>query len=335
MTFGKAWAIVALVLGLLAAPLPVDAQQAGRVYRVGLIFTTSPVSEMAGPEPAHPLARAFLHELRALGYTEGQNLVFERRSAEGKFERFGDIVAELVRRKADVIVTVGNDMAREAKRVTSTVPIVMATSEDPVEAGLVASLARPAGNLTGLTTDAGPELQGKRLELLKDALPKISRVAFLGMKADWESAAGKSVQAAARALGITLIHAEHTPTRYADAFALIKRERLHALFVAQGPITFGNRRLIVDFAVTSRLPGSYPFRELVEAGGFISYGVSFNNLFRRAAIYVDKILKGAKPADLPVEQPTKFEMVLNLKAAKALGLANPQSLLLRADQVIQ
>ena len=335
MKFGRAWAIVALVLGLLAAPLPVDAQQAGRVYRLGLIFTTSPALEMAGAEPAHPLARAFLHELRALGYTEGQNLVFERRSAEGKFEQFADIVSELVRLKADVIVTVGNDMAREAKRVTSTVPIVMATSEDPVEAGLVASLARPGGNLTGLTRDAGPELHGKRLELLKDALPKISRVAFLGMKADWESAAGKSVQAAARALGITLIHAEHTPTRYADAFALIKRERLHALFVAQGPITFGNRRLIVDFAVTNRLPGNYPIREMVEGGGLMSYGVSLPDLFRRAATYVDKILKGAKPGDLPVQQPTKFELVINLKTAKALGLTVPDSVLIRADEVIR
>jgi len=335
MKFGRAWAIVALVLGIFAAPFAVDAQQAGRVYRVGLIFTTSPVSEMGGAEPAHPLARAFLHELRALGYTEGQNLVFERRSAEGKLERSGDIVAELVHLKADVIVAVGNDIPREAKRVTSTVPIVMATSSSPVEAGLVASLARPGGNLTGLTRDAGPELQGKRLELLKDALPKISRVAFLGMKADWESAEGKSVQAAARALGITLIHAEHTPNQYAAAFALIKRERPHALFVAQSPITFANRHRIGDFAVTSRLPGSYPFRELVEAGGLMSYGVSIPDLFRRAAGYVDRILKGAKPGDLPVEQPTKFELVVNLKTAKALGLTIPPSILIRADEVIR
>ncbi|MFZ1059253.1 MAG: ABC transporter substrate-binding protein [Candidatus Rokuibacteriota bacterium] len=335
MKFGRAWAIVALVLGLLAAPLPVDAQQAGRVYRLGLIFTTAPASEMAGAEPAHPLVKTFLHELRALGYAEGQNLVFERRSAEGKFERFGDIVAELVHLKADVIVTVGNDIAREAKRVTSTVPIVMASSSSPVEAGLVASLARPGGNITGLTRDAGPELQGKRLELLKDALPKISRVAFLGMRADWESAQGKSVEAAARALGITLIHAEHTPNQYADAFALIKRERPHALFVAQSSMTYANRHRIADFAVTSRLPGSYPFRELVEAGGLMSYGVSAPDMFRRAAIYVDKILKGAKPGDLPVEQPTKFELIINLKAAKALGLTIPQSVLIRADEVIR
>lgn len=335
MKFGRAWAIVALVLGLLAAPLPVDAQQAGRVYRLGLIFTTAPASEMAGAEPAHPLVKTFLHELRALGYAEGQNLVFERRSAEGKFERFGDIVAELVHLKADVIVTVGNDIAREAKRVTSTVPIVMASSSSPVEAGLVASLARPGGNITGLTRDAGPELQGKRLELLKDALPKISRVAFLGMRADWESAQGKSVEAAARALGITLIHAEHTPNQYADAFALIERERPHALFVAQSSMTYANRHRIADFAVTSRLPGSYPFRELVEAGGLMSYGVSAPDMFRRAAIYVDKILKGAKPGDLPVEQPTKFELIINLKTAKALGLTIPQSVLIRVDEVIR
>ncbi|MBI3027980.1 MAG: ABC transporter substrate-binding protein [Candidatus Rokubacteria bacterium] len=335
MRGGVAPVIVFLALGLLVAPLPADAQQPGKMYRVGLIFTTSPVSEMAGPEPVHPLARAFLHTLGSLGYVEGQNLVFERRSAEGKFERFTEIVAELVRLKTDVIVTAGVPTAQAAKQVTTTVPIVMATSDSPIEAGLVASLARPGGNITGLTINTGPEIEGKRLELLKDALPKISRVAYLGMKTDWEGSLGEGVKAAAKGLNVTLLHAEHTPNEYAGAFTLIARQRPDALFVPNSAPAFANRRLIVEFAVKNRLPGTSPWREFVEAGGLMSYGVSLSDLFRRAAVFVDKILKGAKPADLPVEQPTKFELVINLKTAKSLGLTIPPSVLVRADEVIR
>ncbi len=326
---------VIVALGVLAAPLAADAQPAGKVYRVGLIFTTVPVSEMAGPEPVDPLVRVFLHTLRSLGYVEGQNLVFERRSAEGKFERFTEIVAELVRLKTDVIVTVGTPMAQAAKQVTTTVPIVMATSVSPVEAGLVASLARPDGNITGLTNNTGPEIEGKRLELLKDALPRISRVAYLRMKTDWEGPAGESVRAAAKALNVTLLHAEHTPNEYAGAFAVIARQRPDALFVAFSPPAYAHRSLIVEFAVKNRLPGIYASREFVEAGGLMSYGVSVSDLFRRAAGYVDKILKGAKPADLPVEQPTKFELVINLKTAKSLDLTISPSVLFRADEVMR
>ena len=327
--------IASLVLGTLLAPISTDAQQAGKVYRVGLIFTTAPVSEMAGPEPVHPPTRAFLHTLRSLGYVEGQNLVFERRSAEGKFERFTEIVAELVRLKTDVIVTVTNPLAQAAKQVTTTVPIVMVASVSPVETGLVASLARPGGNITGLTSNTGPEIEGKRLELLRDALPKISRVAYFGMKTDWEGPSGESVKAAAKALNVTLIQAEHTPNVYAGAFAVIARQRPDALFVAFSGPAFAHRHLIVEFAIKNRLPGTYARREFVEAGGLMSYGVSSPDLFRRAATYVDKILKGAKPADLPIEQPTKFELVINLKTAKAMGLTIPQSVLIRADEVIQ
>ena len=327
--------IASLVLGTLLAPISTDAQQAGKVYRVGLIFTTAPVSEMAGPEPVHPPTRAFLHTLGSLGYVEGQNLVFERRSAEGKFDRFAEIVAELVRLKTDVIVTVSTPMAQAAKQVTTMVPIVMARSDSPVEAGLVASLGRPGGNITGLTTKTGPEIEGKRLELLKDALPKISRVAYLRMKTDWEGPTGESVKAAAKALNVTLLHAEHTPNEYASAFAVIARQRPDALLVTDSAPAFAHRRLIVEFAVKNRLPGMYGWRELVEAGGLMSYGVSISDLFRRAAGYVDKILKGANPADLPIEQPTKFELVINLKTAKALGLTIPPSVLVRADEVIR
>jgi putative ABC transport system substrate-binding protein len=290
---------------------------------------------MAGPEPVHPPTRAFLHTLRSLGYVEGQNLVFERRSAEGKFERFTEIVAELVRLKTDVIVTVSTPLAQAAKQVTTTVPIVVVRSVSPVEAGLVASLGRPGGNITGLTTNTGPEIEGKRLELLKDALPKISRVAYLRMKTDWEGPLGESVKAAAKALNVTLLHAQHTPNEYADAFAVIARQRPDALLVTDSPPAYAHRHLIVEFTVKNRLPGMYPWREPVEAGGLMSYGVSISDLFRRAAGYVDKILKGAKPADLPIEQPTKFELVINLKTAKALGLTIPQSVLIRADEVIQ
>ena len=335
MRLRAAGLLASLALGLLLAPISSHAQQPGKVYRVGLIVTTSPVSEMAGPDPVHPPIRVFLHTLRSLGYVEGQNLVFERRSAEGKFERFTEIVAELVRLKTDVIVTVSTPMAQAAKQVTTTVPIVMATVANPVEAGLVASLARPGGNITGLTINTGPEIEGKRLELLKDALPRISRVAYLGLKTDWEDSYGKSVKTAARALGVTLLHAEHTPNEYSGAFAVIARQRPDALFVANSAPAFAHRHLIVEFAVKNRLAGTYAWREFVEAGGLMSYGVNISDLFRRAAGYVDKILKGANPADLPIEQPTKFELVINLKTAKALGLTIPPSVLVRADEVIR
>jgi putative tryptophan/tyrosine transport system substrate-binding protein len=328
-------AFLAGSLGLLAAPLAAEAQQPGKAYRVGLVFTTAPVSEMIGPDPIHPLVRSFLDELRARGYVQGRNLVFEPRSAEGKFERFREILEELVSLKVDVLVVNGNSMTQRAKEVTSVVPIVMIFVNDPVADGLVASLARPGGNVTGVTSTAGPEIEGKRVELLKEALPKIRRVAFLGTKLDWEDPFGKSAQAAALALRITLLHAEHTPDNYTDAFARIVREHPDALLVPNTTSNFARRRLIVDFATKGRLPGMYYVRNFTEAGGLMSYGPDFRDEFRRVAVYVDGILKGAKPGDLPVEQPTKFELVINLKTAKALGLTIPSSLLGRADQVIE
>jgi len=328
---------VTLALGLLLAPLAADAQQAGKVYRVALIWLLLPVSEMAGPEPVQGATRAFVHALRDLGYVEGRNLILERRSLEGRLERASEIVAELVRLKVDVIVSSTNPVTRAAKEATTSIPIVMAASVTPVEAGLVASLARPGGNVTGLSLDTGPEIDGKRLELLKEAAPQISRVAFVGAKLAWEDPGAKHVQAAARALGLTLFHAESKPNDLAPAFAVVTRERADAVFAATGPTILGtsNRRVFIEFAAKSRLPASYPFREAVEDGGLMSYGVSLVDLVRRAAGYVDKILKGAKPADLPVEQPTKFELVINLKTAKALGLTIPQSMFIRADEVIQ
>jgi putative tryptophan/tyrosine transport system substrate-binding protein len=324
--------ISGITLGLLGAPLAVEAQPTGNVYRVGLIFPSPPVSEMAGPEPVNLAARAFVRGLRALGYVEGRNLILERRSAEGRFERFASIVAELVSLNMDVIVVSSILLAQRAREVATAVPIVMVASVDP---GLAQSLARPGGNVTGLTLDVGPEIQGKRLELLKGAVPRASRVAFLGTKEIWDFFYEKSIKAYAQVLGLTVFLAEHTPTEYTGAFTLISRERPDALFVASSSENYAQRRLIVDFATSKRLPNIHAFRESVEDGGLISYGVNIADLFRRAAGYVDKILRGAKPADLPVEQPTKFELVINRKTAKALGLTIPPSLLQRADQVIE
>ena len=327
--------LATLTSGLLAAPLAAEAQSVGKVYRVGLIFPSPPVSEMAGPEPVNVAARAFVRGLRTLGYVEGRNLILERRSAEGTFERFAPIVAELVSLSMDVIVVSNTPLAQRAREVTTAVPIVLGVSTDPVGSGLAQSLARPGGNVTGLTANVGPGIQGKRLELLKGAVPSASRVAFLGTKKLWDVVYETSIKAGAQALGLTVFLAEHTPTEYAGAFALIGRERPDALFVAPSSENYAQRRLIVDFATSKRLPNVHAFRESVEDGGLISYGVNIADLFRRAAGYVDKILKGAKPADLPIEQPTKFELVINLKTAKALGLTIPPSLLQRADQVIE
>ena len=217
--------ISGITLGLLAAPLAAEAQEAGKVYRVGLIFPSPPVSEMAGPEPVNNGARAFVRGLRTLGYVEGRNLILERRSAEGRFERFAPIVAELVGLNVDVIVVSTTPLAQRAREVTTAVPIVLGVGADPVGAGLAQSLARPGGNVTGLTLDVGPEIQGKRLELLKGAVPRASRVAFLGTKKLWDVVYEKSIKAGAQALGLTVFLAQHTPTDYTGAFTLISRER--------------------------------------------------------------------------------------------------------------
>ncbi len=332
MIVRAAFAVV-LLLSLLAAPLAAEAQTAGKVYRVGLISTTTPVATILS-DPTHPFNSGFRREMRDRGYMEGQNFILELRSLEGRMEQASEVVAELVRLNVDVIVTVGGEMTRAAKRVTTTVPIVMAPARAPVEAGLVASLARPGGNITGLTLDTGGE-QGKRLELLKEGLPKLRRVAYLGAKAEWEGPEGISIRASARALGLALFLAEFRPNDYADAFGLIARERPHAIITSTNAHHYTYRGLIAEFAARNRLPSMSYFRDFVEAGGLMSYGVDLRDIQRRAAIYVDKILKGAKPADLPIEQPTKFELVINRKTAKALRLTIPQSMLNRADEIIQ
>jgi putative tryptophan/tyrosine transport system substrate-binding protein len=316
-------------------PLAADAQQPGKVFRVGIIFSTSPLEVMVGPEPSHPHLRALLHELRRLGYVEGQNFALERRSAAGRVERFGDIVAELVEGKVDALVTVNDDMTQAARRVTQTVPIVMVASWDPIAAGFAVSLARPSGNVTGFTTQAGPEIRAKQLQLIKELVPRMTRVAFLGMASDWESDEGKAVRAAARNLNVTLLHAQHSPLNYVDAFSFIARERPNALYISRNAANFAQRQLIAEFAAEHRIPSQSGGREHPEAGGLISYGLDLRDNYRRAAGYIDKIFRGAKPADLPIEQPTKFELVINLRTARALGLTVPPSLLARADEVIE
>jgi ABC-type uncharacterized transport system, periplasmic component len=319
-----------LLIGLLVAPLATEAQQSGRVYRVGYLST--PTRESV----EHGLA-AFLRTLRELGWIEGQNLIIEYRWAEGNVERLPALAAELVRHKVDVIVAPAGSAALAAKNATSSIPIVMIFASDPVEMGLVASLRRPGGNITGTTFTPGPEIFGKQLQILKEAVPHASRVAVLSNPADPSFALQVSqVEATARSLGIRLQHVEaRGPEEFDSAFAAMARERADALLVTGTSTFLAHRTRLAELAVKGRLPTMHSFRESVEAGGLMAYAVNMADFVGRAAVYVDKILKGAKPADLPVEQPTKFELIINLKAAKALGITVPQALVLRADEVIQ
>jgi putative ABC transport system substrate-binding protein len=327
---------ITLLGGAAAWPLAAGAQQAIKVYRVGYFFSSAPLAVMVGSDPIDPVTKAFVHGLRALGYIEGENLVLERRSAEGKFERIAEIAAELVSLKPDVIVTGSGDfMAQALQRVTKSVPIVVSGSFDPVGAGLVASLAHPGGNITGFIEYIDPLFERKRLKMVKEGVAKASLVAFLGMKDVWAGPSAQAVRDAEAMLGVAVFHVEHTPNNYADAFALMTRDRPDALFVAYHPSNYVNRQRIADFAIAQRIPGSFPYREGTMAGGLMSYGVSVTDQYRRVAGLVDKILKGAKPADIPVERPTRIELVINLKTAKALGLTIPPTLLAQPDEVIE
>jgi putative ABC transport system substrate-binding protein len=317
--------------GLLAAPRASEAQQAAKVPRIGNLGDSRSGS-------AH-LLEAFLQGLRDLGYVEGRNFVFENRDSEGKPERFPALAAELVGLNVDVILAGSTPAALAAKQATGTVPIVFAATPDPVGSGLVTSLARPGGNVTGLSLFA-PELVGKRLELLKQVAPGVTRVAVLwqpgGQVERTEKDLLRAAEAAARALGIQLQFVEaRGPADIDRAFADMTKARARALTVLGTNMFFRERRRLVDLAAKNRLPAVYSLKEYVDAGGLMVYGPNTADSFRRAATYVDKILKGAKPAELPVEQPTKFELVINLKTAKALGLTIPPSLLQRADEVIQ
>ena len=322
----------AFVTGLgavLAAPLAAEAQPVGRMYRIGMLETVAPALNATNLD-------AFRQALGDLGYVERQNIVIEYRSADGLSERFDRLAAELVRVPVDVIVTRGTPAALAAKKATTTIPVVMASSGDPVGAGVVRSLARPGGNVTGLSALA-TEIQEKQLDLLRNLVPGIARVAFLFnmgnpvMTPQW-----KEAKDAARSLSIQPVlldvrKREGLPRIFASGM----ESRVQGLVVGLDALTVAKARAIVELAASQRLPTIYPAREFIEVGGTMAYGASYADSYRRAAGFVEKILKGAKPADLPIEQPTKFELLINLKTAKALGVTIPRSLLLRADQVIE
>jgi putative ABC transport system substrate-binding protein len=317
--------------GALAAPLAAEAQQAVKVARIGFLATNL----AANPR----LPEAFRQGLRDLGYVEGRNVMVEYRDAEGKLERLPALAAELVALKVDVIVAPGTPQALAAKHTTRTLPIVFTAAGDPVTDGLVTSLARPGGNVTGLST-IGPDLVGKCLEQLTQAVLGVSRVAVLwhpgAFSERTEKDMLKGADIAGRALGAQLQFVEaRGPENLDRAFSEMTTARARALAVLPSSMFVSERRRLVDLAAKSRLPAVYPQRDFVDAEGLMAYGPNVADLFRRAATYVDKILKGTKPGDLPIEQPTKFELVINLKTAKALGLTIPSALLARADQVIE
>jgi putative tryptophan/tyrosine transport system substrate-binding protein len=314
-----------------------QAQQVGKIHRIGVLFFGS---------RNQPHLESFLRGLRELGYVEGKNIVFEYRYAEGKFDRLRELAAELVSLKVDVIVTTISGSAHAAQQITKAIPIVLTTG-DPVSTGLAASLARPGGNITGLSVML-PELSGKRLELLKETLPKITRIAVLGpapRPAVWNPTDAavqpavdvfKEIEAAARAHTLQIHSLEVRSAEDIDAaFVAMKKARLNALLTLLDPLTTLHSKRIVELALKNRWPGMYPTRQFVEEGGLMAYGVNIGDLYYRAATYVDKILKGSNPAELPIEQPKKFEFIINLKTAKQIGLTIPPNVLARADEVIR
>ena len=318
-----------LALGIPCALLAAEAQQTNKVPRIGFLGNSTAALEanLVGP---------FRDGLRDLGYVEGQNILIEYRWAEGKYERFPALIAELIASKVDVIVTAGTPATQAYQKARTSIPLVMVAVGDPVGTGIVASLSRPGGNITGLTS-ISPELESKRIELLREVVPKLSHIAVLwNPKNAFHAIENKQVETAAAALRMKVLYlGVEVQEQIGNAFAQILKERPGALLVLADRVFLHNRALIMDFAAKHRLPGVYAYLELVEAGGLMSYGPSYADMHRRAATYVDKILKGAKPAELPVEQPTKFELVINLKTAKAIGVKIPESLLLRADEVIE
>ena len=320
--------LVLCALGLLTVPLAIQAQQAGGTVTIGYLGNSSPSLEA-------DLVDAFREGLRQLGYVEGQNLIIRYQWAEGQQERHAVIAQELVRLHPDVILTAGTPGTLAAKHATQSIPIVTAIAGDPVAAGLVGSLAKPGGNVTGLSTLAR-ELEGKRLELFTQAVPKLSRVVALRNPANpFTAIAWKAIEPAAEALDVQLQPVEVQGPKDLDrAFATIKEARPDGLIVIPDRFLLTYRASIVQFMAEHRLPGMFPFREFVQEGGLLAYGPDYTDMYRRAATYVAKILKGAKPADLPMEQPTKFQLVINLKTAQALGLTIPPTLLFQADEVI-
>jgi putative tryptophan/tyrosine transport system substrate-binding protein len=324
---GKTSLCLSLFALLFALCMSAHAQQAGKVYRIGYL----------GSAALGPFSDAFAQGLREHGYELGKNLIIEYRSAEGKFDLLPSLATELVRLNVDVIVTSINPTIVAAMQATATIPIVMTFSNDPLGAGLVNNLARPGGNLTGLTIDTGDEFLGKRLELMKETSGNLSRVAVLYNSTNVAHQLYlKNLEAPARVLKFTLVPVGYRdPGDFENAFHTITSAQAGAVFLFSDGASFGQRVLIANLAVKRRLPSGFPAKEYVEAGGLLSYGPDLVHISRRGAAYVDKILKGAKPADLPIEQPTKFELVINLKTAKQIGLTIPPTVLARADRIIK
>ena len=320
---------VALCTVLFALCVSAHAQQPTKIPRIGLLFTATPSAAAARIE-------AFRQGLRELGYVEGKNILIEQRYAEGQLNHMNELAAELVRLKVDVIVTIGPAATRPAKEATTAIPIVMGVDDDPVGNGFVASLARPGGNITGLASLA-PEIGGKQLELLKEIVPRLSRVAVLGTSTQPGNAQSlREAEVAAQALAVKLQYLDVLSAKDIEpVFRTASNGRAEAVLVLRASVFFSHRKQIVDLAAKRQLPAMYYTTEYVEEGGLMTYGVSITDLFRRAATYVDKILKGARPAELPIEQPTKFELVINLKTAKRIGLTISPNVLARADRVIK
>jgi putative ABC transport system substrate-binding protein len=317
---------------MFVVPLTVEAQQAGKIYRIGfLAFGHRPVGKFVKTSPLS----AFRQSLRELGYLEGQNLVLEKRWGEAHLNRLPVLANELVRLKVDVIVASGASAVRAAKRATQHIPIVIAGAPDPVAEGLVSSLSHPGANVTGVSVTTGRELGGKRLELLQETVPGLKRAAIIMDSTSRLDPA--PLLSAARKLGITLLLSGETesPEEFRHTFTEMVRDQADAAYAPETPINVKQRELIVDLALKHRLPTIYGAREFVDAGGLMAYGPNFAELFRRAAIYTDRILKGASPSDLPVEQPMRFELVINILTAKSIGLSFPPSILIQADEVIK
>jgi len=318
-----------LLVAVLGGGAIADAQQSGKIPRIGFLGNSTPALEenLVGP---------FREGLHDLGYGEGKNILIEYRWAEGKYERFPALIGELIAQKVNIIVTAGTPASLAVKKAAPSIPLVMIAVGDPIGTGLIKSLAEPGGNVTGLTSIAA-DLEGKRIELLREGIPKLSHVAvFWNPASSFQVIAEKEVQAAARAFKMKVLSlGVQAPEQFDNAFATIRKERPRALLVLADRLFLHNRARIMEFTTKQRLPGVYAYLELVEAGGLMSYGPSYADMHRRAATFVDKILKGRKPSDLPVEQPMKFELVINLKSARQIGLTIPQWTLMKADRVIK
>ena len=329
-------AFMGLIGAATAWPLVVRAQQPAKMKHIAIVSPATKVGDMN--ITGIRVYRAFFEELGRLGYVDGQNLIVERYSGEGRTERFDSLAREVVSTSPDLIFPVATVLTQKFKLATSTIPIVAMTG-DPVASGLVNSMARPGGNITGATVDAGPALHGKRVEFLVEASPRSSNARFLGSQSSWDNPGGSAVREAARQAGISmalaLLDSDINEAAYQHVFNAMEQNRVDALVVADQPENFTYRRLLVELAAKYRIPAIYPFREHAELGGLMSYSADLSDIFRRIANQIAEVLKGISPAEIPVYQPTKFSLIINLKTAKALGLEMPPTLLARADEVIE